>query len=103
MLSRVKPVSSLGSKKDLQNMINSAKELGVDVYLDGVTQYAYDSDIFDGFFLYRDAARFISKEKAMLYEYNPISFGQSEWKGEFYLLRSSSFSVLPAIFSGSPV
>lgn len=87
MLSRVKPISSLGGKKDLQNMVNSAKELGVDVYLDGVTQYAYDSNIFDGFFLYTDAARFISKEKAELYEYNPISFGQSEWKGEFYLLH----------------
>lgn len=87
VLNRVKPVSALGSKKDLQNMIDSAKELGVDVYLDGVTQYAYDSNIFNGFFTYTDAARFISKEKAELYEYNPISFGQSEWKGSFYLLH----------------
>lgn len=87
MLNRVKPLSGLGSKKDLQNMIDTAKGLGVDVYLDGVTQYAFDSNIFDGFFVYSDAARFISKEKAELYEYNPISFGQSEWKGKFYLLH----------------
>lgn len=74
MLNRVKPLSELGSKKDLQNMIDTAKGLGVDVYLDGVTQYAFDSNILDGFFVYSDAARFISKEKAELYEYNPISF-----------------------------
>lgn len=87
MLSRVKTVSDLGSKKDLKNMIDSATELGVDVYLDGVTQYAYDSGIFNGFFVFTDSARFISKEKAELYEYNPISFGKSEWKGSFYLVH----------------
>lgn len=87
MLSRVKPVSDLGSRKDLQKMVNTAGELGVDVYLDGVTQYAYDSNIFNGFFVFTDSARFISKEKAELYEYNPISFGQSEWKGSFYLVH----------------
>ncbi|MDE6675019.1 MAG: hypothetical protein K2K19_09460 [Acetatifactor sp.] len=87
LLSRVKTVSALGSKKDLKNMIDSATELGVDVYLDGVTQYAYDSNIFNGFFVFTDSARFISKEKAELYEYNPVSFGKSEWKGSFYLVH----------------
>ena len=47
MLSNVKPVSSLGSKKDLQNTVDTAKGLGVDIYLDGVTQYAYDSSLLD--------------------------------------------------------
>ncbi len=87
LLTRVKPVSSLGSKKDLQNMIDAARALGVEVYLDGVTQYAYDSGIFNGFFVFTDAARFVSKEKAELYEYNPISFGKSEFKGSFYLVH----------------
>ncbi len=87
MLNSVRPVSALGSKKDLQNMVDTAGDLGIDVYLDGVTQYAYDSNIFDGFFVFTDSARFISKEKAQLYEYNPVSFGQSEWKGAFYLLH----------------
>ncbi len=87
LLSRVKPISGLGSKKDLQNIINTAKELGVDVYLDGVTQYAYDSGIFNGFFVFSDSARQISKEKVELFEYNPISYGKSEYKDSFYLLR----------------
>lgn len=87
VLSRVKPVSDLGSKKDLQNMVNTAKGLGVDVYLDGVTQYAYDSSILNGFFVFADSARFISKEKAELYEYNPISYGKRESLDSYYLLH----------------
>lgn len=87
MLSNVKPVSSLGSKKDLQNTIDTAKGLGIDIYLDGVTQYAYDSGVLDGFFVFTDSARFISKEKAELFEYNPISYGKSEYKDSFYLLH----------------
>ena len=87
MLSNVKPVSSLGSKKDLQNTVDTAKGLGVDIYLDGVTQYAYDSSLLDGFFVFTDAARFISKEKAELFEYNPISYGKSEMLDSYYLLH----------------
>ncbi len=87
MLSNVKPVSSLGSKKDLQNTVDTAKGLGVDIYLDGVTQYAYDSSLLDGFFVFTDAARFISKEKAELFEYNPISYGKRENLDSYYLLH----------------
>ncbi len=87
MLSNVKPVSSLGSKKDLQNTVDTAKGLGIDIYLDGVTQYAYDSSLLDGFFVFTDAARFISKEKAELFEYNPISYGKREMLDSYYLLH----------------
>lgn len=87
MLSRIKPVSSLGSKKDLQNLIDTAKGLGVDVYLDGVTQYAYDSGILNGFFVYTDAARFISKEKAELFEFSAITYSKREDLDSFYLLH----------------
>ncbi len=87
LLSKVKPVSSLGSKKDLQNTIDTAKGLGVDIYLDGVTQYAYDSGILNGFFVFTDSARFISKEKAELFEYNPISYGKREQLDSYYLLH----------------
>ena len=87
MLSNVKPVSGLGSKKDLQNTVDTAKGLGIDIYLDGVTQYAYDSSLLDGFFVFTDAARFISKEKAELFEYNPISYGKREMLDSYYLLH----------------
>ena len=51
MLDSVNLISDLGSKKDLQNMIDSAEEKGIAVYLNGITNYAMDSGITDGFFV----------------------------------------------------
>ena len=86
VLSKVKLISDLGSKKDLKNMISTAGSLGVDVYLDGVTHYAYNSDIFDGFFSYTDAAKLISKERAELHPYSVVTFAEREnWKNYFLL------------------
>ena len=87
LLERVKTISALGSKKDLRRMINTANELGIPVYLDGVTQYAYNSNIFNGFFVFTDAARFISKEKAELFEYSDITYAQRDDLDSYYLLH----------------
>ncbi len=86
VLSKTKTISALGSKKDLQNLINNAEQGGNKVYLDGVTQYAYDSNLLDGFFSYRDAAKFISKERAELYNYSNVTYGQRENSDNNYFL-----------------
>lgn len=87
MLSSVKPVSDLGSKKDLQNLIDYVNENNMNIYLDGVTDYAYDSDIFDGFFAPFDAARLVSKEKVELKKYSTITYGQLDGEDSYYLLK----------------
>lgn len=89
MLSDVDLIFDLGSKKDLKNMINNAKNNGIPVYLDGVTNYAYSSNLLDGFFVYRDAARLVSKEKAELYEYSTTTYSQRDDLDEYYLLKPS--------------
>lgn len=89
LLKSVKPVSELGSKKNLQNLINESGNMGIDVYLDGVTNYCYDSNIFDGFIEFRDAAKFVSKKRTELYEYSTISYGQQKWKNSYFLLKAS--------------
>ncbi len=88
VLNSVKTISELGSKKDLQNMIQNASANGVDVYLDGITQYAYDSDILDGFSTFRDAARFITKERAELFEYSEITYSAREGIDSYWLLHN---------------
>ena len=88
ILRKAKTISDLGSKKDLQSMVDSAKALGVDVYLDGVTQYAYDSNLFNGFFSFTDAARFISKERAELFVYSAVTYSAREGVDSYYLLHS---------------
>lgn len=88
VLNSAKTISDLGSKKDLQNMILSAADKGVPVYLNGITNYAKDSDIFDGFFVYTDAARFVSKEKSELHKYSAITYSKRESEPAYYLLKA---------------
>lgn len=88
MLSRVRTISSLGSKSDLKNMVKGVEALGAEVYLDGVTHYAQDSNLLNGFSVFADAARFISKEKAELYGYSAITYAQRDSQDPYYLLHA---------------
>jgi len=88
LLKHVKTISALGSKKDLKNLVSTANELGVDLYLNGVTQYEYKSNIFNGFFSYRDAAKRISKERAEMFKYSAITYAAREGWQSYYLLHT---------------
>ena len=94
MLSDVDLISELGRKKDLVSLLEYAEENDVNVYLDGVTNYAYDSNITDGFNVFRDAARFVNKEKVELLEYDTVYYGEQDWKDEYYLLTPSKISEM---------
>ncbi len=88
LLTDIDTISDLGSKKDLQNLANTAQDAGVDLYLNGITQYEYNSNLLDGFISFRDAAKFISKERAELYEYSHITYAQRDELDKFYLLHT---------------
>ncbi len=96
MLNKVKPVSDLGGEKGLNKLANKAKELGIDLYLDGITNYAIDSDFMDGFSVFTDAARFVSKEKAELFEYSTTIYKKNEDLDEYYLLKESLINEMAA-------
>lgn len=87
ILKKVKTIGALGSGKDLQSLGSTAKDLGVDLYLEGVTHYEYDSNLLDGFFSFTDAARFISKERAELFVFNPVTYNAREYVDSYYLLH----------------
>ncbi|MDE6607156.1 MAG: hypothetical protein K2K54_05290 [Lachnospiraceae bacterium] len=80
-------IPRLGSKKELTALTAYTSENGMKLYLDSVTNYAYDSDITDGFFVFRDAARLVSKEKVELLEYSTIYYSEQTWKDPYYLLN----------------
>lgn len=88
LLKKVRTISSLGSRNDLKNFISSSENLGAQVYLNGITMYAFDSNIFNGFFSYRDAARFISKERAELYQYSHVTYAAREFADSYWLLHT---------------
>ncbi len=88
ILTKVKPVWQLGSKKELRDLATTASNLGVDLYLDGITQYEHESDIFDGFLSYRDAARMLTKERAELFNYSHVTYAAREGFKSYYLLHT---------------
>ena len=88
ILTKVKLTSGLGGKKNFTNLLTTAESLDVPVYLNGITNYAYDSDILDGFFVFTDSARFVSKEKAELYQYNTVNYSKRESMETHYLLKA---------------
>lgn len=88
ILQKVKPIHALGSKRDLQNLSKTASDLGINLYLNGITQYEHKSNLFDGFFSYRDAAKFISKERAELYQYSAVTYAAREGAESYYLLHT---------------
>lgn len=89
LLERFNFIGVLGGKSDFKKMIKNVKDLSSVLYLDGETQFEYNSNIFDGFFNYSDSARFVSSELTELYTYSPVWYGKEEFNDPYYLLKSS--------------
>lgn len=89
MLDKAKPVSELGSGKDLKALASYAADNGINLYLDGITNYAIDSSFFDGFVQFADTARFITKEKAELNDYRTVTYiKETDSSDAYYLLHA---------------
>lgn len=87
ILAKVKVLNELGGKKNLDKLFDTAESLNVPVYLNGITNYAQNSNIFDGFFMFTDCARFASKEKAEIFQYNTVSYVKRDSLPTYYLLK----------------
>lgn len=94
VLNSVKPISKLGGSKGLNNLSAYAAQNGIDLYLNGVTDFAYDSDWTDGFLVFRDASRFVSKEKAELHKYSTVTYAEREGTDPYYLLKNSEINEM---------
>lgn len=83
--------SGMGGKKALKALMEYANSNNVDIYLNGRTQFEYDSNIFDGFIRSRDAAKYISREITELSAYSNIFFGEmsTDRQETYHLLRPS--------------
>lgn len=91
---KVNLIPEVGNKKDLQALTSYGAGLEIPVYYDGVTNYAYDSNIWDGFLVAKDAARFVSKEKAELYDYSVVTYSQRDKTDPYYLLKPSEIAKM---------
>ncbi len=94
ILNKIKVISDLGGKGDLKKLASYAKENGVDLYLNGITNYAYDSGILDGFLTFTQAARLASKKVAEIHPYSTVTYADREGQEPHYLLKASLISKM---------
>ncbi len=83
--------SGMGGKKALTALMDYANSNGINIYLSGYAENAYDSNIFDGFLRSRDSAKYISREITELPAYSTIWFADMSVKraATYHLLRPS--------------
>ena len=87
VLTSVRPIGSLGGSSGMKKLIADAKSKNVPLYFDGISCFAYDSGIFQGFIPYRDAARFTTREQIKIYPYSAIYYQQDKFYDPFYLVQ----------------
>lgn len=87
VLSKVKVVREIGGSKGMDGMVKAAKDAGVPLYFDGVSCFAYNSGILEGFIPYRDAARFTTREQVVIHPYSVITYQPEDWREPFYLVQ----------------
>lgn len=89
VLTSVKAVRELGGEKGLKALIAAAKRGNVPLYFDGISCFAYDSGIAQGFIPFRDAARFTTREQVKISPYSSITYQQQKEMDPFYLVQPS--------------
>ncbi len=87
ILNDIRLMSELGSVKQLKAFIKTADDAGVPLYLDGLTCFARDSGLKEGFIVMRDAACHTTREEAEIPEYSSIWYGPQDWRDNYYLLK----------------
>ena len=87
VLKDVDLISRLGGKSDFKKMLEALKERNIKIYLEGQLDFAYDSGITDGYLGFRDAAKFVTRERAELYDYSIVWYGQEEYNDSYDLVR----------------
>lgn len=89
VLTKVKVLNQLGGEKGMKTLIDSAANKGVPLYFDGISCFAYNSGIFNGFMAFTDAARFTTREQVEIYPYSKIFYQQDDFYDAFYLVKPS--------------
>lgn len=88
IMKKAKVVSALGNKKDLKNLSDTLSGMNVDFYLEGVTNYAYDSGLLNGFFSFTDAAKTLAKQRAVIPVYSQVTYSKRDGVDDYYLLHA---------------
>ena len=87
VLTSVHTVGELGGDTGMKELIAKARETGIDLYFDGISCFAYNSGLMNGFVPFSNASRFTTREVAKLYAYDIVTYRESDWMDPYYLVR----------------
>ena len=87
VLTGVHVVGQMGGENGMKKLIEYAKSKNVDLFFDGITCFAYNSGVFDGFLPFSNAARFTTREQVRLYNYSIVYYRQQKGTDPYYLTR----------------
>jgi hypothetical protein len=87
VLTGVHTLGELGGDSGMNQLIAEALNKHVTLYFDGITCFAYNSGLTDGFLPFRDAARYATREQVHLYPYNIVTYRTAEFMDDYYLTR----------------
>jgi hypothetical protein len=85
---RLKLIGELGGRRDFKKLVTAAGESRFELYPEADFLYIRDKKPFDGFSLYRDAARYANRERIQRYPYSFVWFGErTQWGKLSYVAR----------------
>ncbi len=87
VLTGIHTVGELGGDSGMKKLISDVRDMNVNLFFDGISCFAYNSGLFDGFMPFSHAARFTTREQVKLYNYDIVTYQQSDWQDPYYLVR----------------
>ena len=91
---KIKLVSGMGGNSALKDLVSYAKSNGIDLYLSGHVENAYDSNIFDGYLQSRDVAKYLSREVVEIPTFSFIYYSDvNESRAQHHFLLRPSVCV----------
>jgi len=85
---KIKLISEIGDKNDFINMVSAAEKNGYEIFPEADFLYIRNVKPFDGFDLYRDAARYVNRKRIEKYPYSFVWFGERiRWGKLSYVAR----------------
>jgi hypothetical protein len=100
---RIKLIRDLGNKNDFQNLVAAINQNDFGLYPEVDFFFMRDKKPFDGFNLYRDASRYINRERIQRYPYSFVWFGERQLWGKLsYIARPEvMMSLIDNFMDGS--
>ena len=87
VLTGIRVLGKLGGEKGMKHLIAAAKEKDVDLYFDGISCFAYQSGILQGFTPLSNASRTTTRAIIKLYPYDIVTYRESDWMDPYYLVK----------------